>query len=85
MDHTIRAAKEMERRIKKAQKQGEWATELWQVSEQCYPFLGENTFDMPAGYRYEGKCDVKTRIQRRREEKKTERRHELGLDRRIRN
>ena len=37
------------------------------------------------GYRYQGKCDVKTRIQRRREGKKTERRHELGLDRRIRN
>ena len=31
----------------------------------CYPFLGENTFDMPTGYRYQGKCDVKTRTRRR--------------------
>ena len=29
LDHTTRAAKEMARRIKTAQKQAEWATELW--------------------------------------------------------
>ena len=28
-------------------------------------FFG-NTFDMPTGYRYQGKCDVKTRTRRRR-------------------
>ena len=34
LDHTTRAAKEMARCIKTAQKQAKWANKLWQASEQ---------------------------------------------------
>ena len=33
LDHTTRAAKEMARRIKTAQQQAKWTTELWQDAE----------------------------------------------------
>ena len=63
----------------------EWNLHFLNHRHACYmlPVLWGKHLRYACGYWDQGKCYVKTRRRRRREGRITERRHELGLDRRV--